>query len=133
MYSFMSGTILSIEEKTAQDGQLICHGTFQFVSLEARGDKEEVRDELAYRCKGKPAMAIKESGMGGTGVAQGYTDLILVQMQGYKEKIPTFVIRAWKSSSIISPSPFDIADAEIEELEKADPENAPRPKSTFAF
>ena len=129
----MSGTILSIEEKTSEDEELICHGIFQFVSLEAKGDKEEVRDELAFRCKGKPAMAIKESGIGGTGIAQGFTDLKLIQMEGYKEKIPTFVIRVWNTSNIMSASPFDVADAEIEELEGADPEDAPRPKSTFAF
>lgn len=135
--TFISGTILSIQEGMSEDEQLICHGTFQFVSLEAKADREEIKDELEFRCKGTPAIAIKESGIGGTGVAQGYMDLKLIQMEGYKEKIPALVIRTWVSTNIMTPNPFDIADAQLAEIQAAkaieNPENVSRPKTTFAF
>ncbi|NJN07500.1 MAG: hypothetical protein HC815_05735 [Richelia sp. RM1_1_1] len=136
--TFLSGTISTIEEGVSEDGQLVCKGQFKFVSSEARENREEVRDELAFRCKGAPAMAIKESGVGATGVAQGYIDLQLVQMGDYKEKIPTLVVRVWDSTSIIQPNPFDEADAQLaqiqaEEAAAENPENAARPNKTFAF
>lgn len=138
LQTFLSGTILSIEEKVSEDGQPIVHGRYQFIASEARGDKEEIRDELEFRCKGAPAVAIKETGIGGTGVAQGYLDMKLVQMEGYREKIPTLVIRVWDSTSIITPNPFDEADAQLAQMEAVaktsyNPENAPRPAPTYSF
>lgn len=136
MQSFLSGTISTIEERISEDGQLICQGQFQFVQTEAKEDRKELRDELAFRCKGTPAMAIKESGIGATGVAQGYIDLELVQMESYKEKIPTLVIRVWDSTSIIQPNPFDEADTQLAHMQEEVAniqENAPRPEKTFAF
>lgn len=131
--TFLSGTIISIEEKVSEDGQPIVHGRYQFITSEAREGKEEIRDELEFRCKGAPAIAIRESGVGGTGVAQGYLDMKLVQMEGYKEKIPTLVVRAWDSTSIMTPNPFDEADAQLAQIEEANPEEAPRPALTYAF
>lgn len=133
----MTGTIMAIEEKLSDDGLLICHGRFQFVSVEAQKNREEVKDEFAFRCKGLPAMAVKECGIGTTGVGQGYIDLLLVQMEGYKDKIPTFVIRNWVSTSVMTPDPFELADAELAKMCESsagiNPENAPRPQEAFAF
>lgn len=131
--TFMTGTIMFIEEKLSDDGQLVCNGRFQFVAADAGADREEIKDEFVFRCKGLPAMAIKECGIGGTGVCQGYIDLKLVQKEGYKDKIPTLVIRNWVSTSVMSPDPFEIADAEMAARDAANPENAPRPKQAFAF
>lgn len=124
---------MSIEEKLSEDGELICNGRFQFITVEEKGDREEKQDETAFRCKGAPAMAIKESGVGGTGVCQGYIDLKLVQKEEYKDKIPTLVIRKWVTTSIMLPNPFDVADAELAASRATNPEDAPRLANTFAF
>jgi hypothetical protein len=145
MQTIMSVKLMSIEESLSSDGELICKGRLQFSHIKRElGEAKEIKDELPFRCKGEPAMGIKGSGIGGSGVAQGFIDSKIVQKEGFKDKEVCFVIRNWMPIGIIEPNPFDVADAELaarDETETtaavtvASPEDAPRPAAVnkFAF
>lgn len=99
-------------EETHADGELILRGRYQFTSAPASKGKPAQKDEVPFRCKGRPALEIKASGMHSAGVAEGYVDIkpeaITVKGQTFKEKRPTFVIRNWYTSSdLFTPTVFD--------------------------
>lgn len=141
-----SATILSVSESITKDGQLICKGKVRFTSAKETANRKEVTDEMDYRCKGAPAVEVKESGIGGTGVGIGYLDQKLVEYDGYKEMEVCLVIRNWHKTSIMMPTVFDSVEAQLqqatdntisvgstEEVSSSNPEDAPRPAETFAF
>lgn len=142
IHTDLSGSILSIDvDKLSEDGQQIIHGRYQFVSSEAREGKEEIKDEVEFRCKGKSAEEIKKSGLGSSGLAQGYWDFIIKDKGEYKEATATLVIRVWHSTAILEPNPFDEADAMLAQMEEDyspeeeayNPEEAPQPQETYRF
>lgn len=146
-------------EETHADGELIVRGRYQFTSAPASKGKPAQKDEVPFKCKGRPALEIKASGMHSTGVAEGYVhvkpETITVKGQTFKEKRPTFVIRNWYTSSDpFTPTVFDevivdgdeaASDEEVlaqsdtssdvdEEFNGAyNPEQAPRPAVSFSF
>lgn len=160
-YTSLSGKIMFFSEETHADGELILRGRYQFTSAAASKGKPAQKDEVAFKCKGKPASEMKASGMHSTGVAEGYVDIkpetVTVKGQTLKEKRPTFVIRNWHntSSDLFSPTVFDevvIVDEDEaaidedmlaqsnttsdidEEFNGAyNPEQAPRPTVSFSF
>lgn len=141
MQSLMSVKVMSIESGLSADGELVCKGRLQFSHIKRElGEPKEIKDELPFRCKGEPAMGIKMSNIGGSGVAQGYIDSKIVQKDGFKDKEVCFVIRNWMPFGVIEPNPFDVADSELaaretetEPVAAANPEDAPRPANKFAF
>ncbi|OKH47653.1 hypothetical protein NIES2101_23320 [Calothrix sp. HK-06] len=112
-YTALSGKITFFSEETHQDGDLILRGKYQFTSVPASKGKPAQKDEVAFKCKGRPAEEIKASGMHSTGVAEGYVDIKIeirtVKDVTFKDKVPTFVIRNWcaSSSNLFSPTVFD--------------------------
>lgn len=150
-------------EEKHPDGEIILRGRYQFTSAEATANKPAQKAEVLFRCKGKPAEEIKQSGIHSTGVAEGYIDHKIVHKEvrnlTFTEKQACFVIRNWEPGSDIFTTPTvfnevielvdddeevsnqnsnhsntsDNIDEDEEFNDAYNPEMAPRPAVTFSF
>jgi|GEM_PF-6342855 len=116
LYTTVTTTIktISVEET---DETLIARGIAEFHYW---GKDGVVSDEIAYRCKGVPAVIINSVGVETTGTVEGYIDFALVSRGSLKEKIATLVIRNFvKSAEVSQETPESVVEPVTLEKRKA--------------
>ncbi|MBW4512878.1 MAG: hypothetical protein KME64_41280 [Scytonematopsis contorta HA4267-MV1] len=86
--------IKSLETCFDAEGLQISFGLAEIYSY---GNGEPNIDEIPFRAKGQPALAINKAGIGAKGCAQGYIDVAVQPREEYKEKIYSLVIRNFKA------------------------------------